>query len=101
MSAIAEILRSVMRMYGSLRVCLHALRVRHHVRRDVALVELHAFFQLELGLRRLRLFDRDDAVFRDLVHRIGDDLADGAILRRDGGDSRDIFIASRPGASSS
>ena len=44
--------------------------------RDVALVELHALDEVELDAEGVRLLDGDDAVLADLVHRLGDDLAD-------------------------
>src|SRR3954449_181889 len=64
----------------------HALGVGHHVRRDVALVELHPLGELELERHRLRLFDGDDAVLADLAERLVDQLADARVLSRDGGD---------------
>ena len=51
---------------------LHALGVGDEVRRDVALVELHALGELELGRRGRGLLDGDDAVLADLVERVGD-----------------------------
>ena len=59
---------------------LHAVGVGHEVRRDVALVELHALDELQLHAERLRLLDGDDAVLADLVHRVGDDAADGRVV---------------------
>jgi len=50
------------------------------VRGEVALVELHALDELDLGLEALALFDRDHAVLADLVHGLGDDLPDLLIL---------------------
>jgi hypothetical protein len=76
----AETLRSVTRMYGSV-----------HVRRDVALVELHAVFGLDVGLGGLRLFDRDDAVLTDGLHRFRNQLADFDVVGRDRGDLRDLL----------
>ncbi len=52
------------------------LGVGDEVGGDVALVELHPFDQFQRGLRALALFDGDDAVFADLVHRVGDQVAD-------------------------
>ncbi len=68
---------------------LHAIRVGHEVGRDVASVELHALGVFLLEAQRLALFDGHDAVLADLVHDLGDDLADFRIRggdRRDGGD---------------
>ena len=69
---------------------LHPLGVGHEVRREVAAVELHALDDLERGLDRLRLLDRDDAVLADLLHRLRDDAADRlVVVRRDRPDLRD------------
>ena len=57
---------------------LHALRVGDEVRRDVALVELHALGELELGAHGVGLLDGDHAVLADLVERLGEQLADDA-----------------------
>ena len=75
---------------GVLEDDFHALGIGDEVRREVAAVELHAFDDFELGLQRLRLFDGDDAVFADLLHRFGNDLADGlVVVGGDGADLRD------------
>jgi hypothetical protein len=64
------------------------------VGREVALVELHALEELDLGLEALALLDGDDAVLADLVHRLGDDLADLLVLvGRAGADLRDLLGA--------
>ena len=74
----------------------HALGIGHEVGRQVAAVELHAFDDLERGLERPRFFDRDHAVLADLVHRVGDDLADRlVVVGRDGADLRDHVAADR------
>ncbi len=75
-------------MTGSSSTALHAVGVGDEVGREVAAVELHAFDQVEFGLHRLRLLDRDDAVLADPVHRLGDQLADLAVVV--GGDGRDV-----------
>src|SRR6185436_7726468 len=72
---------------------LHPLGVRDHVGRQVALVELHALGELELEAERLALLDVHDAVLADLVDRIGDDVADLRVARRDGGDAGDVALA--------
>jgi hypothetical protein len=61
----------------------------HEVRRDVALVEAHALGELELEAEGVALLDGDDTFLADLVHRLGDDLADLGVRGRDrrgGGD---------------
>src|SRR5437016_3085939 len=67
---------------------LHALGVRHEVRREVAAVELHALDQIQNRVGRLRLLDRDDAVFAHLLHRLGDQVTDRLVVVR--GDRRDL-----------
>ena len=73
---------------------LHGLRVGDEVRRDVALVELHAVDVLEFGLEALAFFDRDDAFGADLHHRFGKHVADlGVVVGRDRADLGDLFAA--------
>jgi hypothetical protein len=71
---------SWMRIMGVLEDRLHPLRIRHEVGREVAAVELHALDRLEGGLEALGLLDRDDAVLADLLHGVGDEVADSASL---------------------
>src|SRR4051794_34019324 len=71
----------------------HALGIGDHVRREVALVELHALGELELEAQGLALLDVHDAVLADLLDRIGDDIADLAVARGDGRDARDVLLA--------
>ena len=72
---------------------LHALGVGDHVRRQVALVELHALGELELEAEGLALLDVHDAVLADLLDRVRDHVADLALARRDGGDPGDVLLA--------
>ena len=72
---------------------LHALGVGDHVRREVALVELHALRELELEAEGLALLDVHDAVLADLLDRLGEDVADLARARRDGRDAGDVLLA--------
>ena len=68
---------------------LHPLRVGDEVRGDVALVEAHALGQFEFQPEGVGLLDGDHAFLADLVHGLGDDLADAGIGggdRRGGGD---------------
>ena len=70
----------------------HLVRVGHEVRRQVAAVELHAFNNFELGLGGLGFLNRDDAFIADLLHRLGDHLADGGLaIGGDGANLRDFF----------
>src|SRR3954471_12331064 len=76
----------------------HALGIGDEVRRQVAAIELHAFDHFQRGLERARFLDRDHAVLADLVHRVGDDLADRlVVVGRDGADLRDHVAADRLG----
>ncbi len=55
-----------------------------------------------VGLEALGLFDGDDAVLADLLHRLGDQVADLlVVVRRDGADLRDLLLAGRRDARSS
>src|SRR6266508_3661483 len=71
---------------------LHALGVRDHVRRQVALVELHTLRELELETERLALLDVHDAVLAHLLDRVRDHVADLALTRRDAGDPSDVLL---------
>src|SRR6185436_9104845 len=59
-----------------------------------AAVELHALDDVELELEALGLLDRDHAFLADLLHRLGDLLADdGVAVRRDDPDLGDLVRA--------
>src|SRR5882724_2770618 len=66
----------------------HLVGVGDEVGRDIAAVELHAFDDLEFGLVRLGFFNRDDALVADLLHGVGEELADFHVAI--GGDSADL-----------
>src|SRR5262249_21069011 len=71
----------------------HFLRVRHEIGREIAAVELHAFDNVEFGLEALRLLDRDDALIADLLHGLGNHLADIALaISRDRADLGDLLV---------
>ena len=79
---------------GLLEDALHPVGVGDEVGRQVAAVELHALDDLQRRLQALGLLDRDDAVLADLVHGLGDDLADGlVVVGRDGADLGDHLAA--------
>jgi hypothetical protein len=60
------------------------------IRGQIAAVELHAIDHLELIVKSLALFDRDDTFLANFLHCIGNGLADGLIrIRRDRTDLRD------------
>src|SRR5690606_18224780 len=74
----------------------HAVRVGHEVRREVAAIELHAFDDVERRLHALGFLDRDDAVLADLLHRLGNDLADRLVtVGRDRADLGNHVAADR------
>ncbi len=83
---------------GLLEDRLHLVGVGDEIGRDVAPVELHALdvFLLEPG--RLAFLDRDHAVLADLVHDLGDQLADFRVGGADGGHVGDV-LARRDGPS--
>src|SRR6266705_1129198 len=58
----------------------HALRIGDEVGREITAVKLHALDDFELGFHRLGLFHGDHSVFADLLHGLGDDLADGLVV---------------------
>src|SRR5207302_1112719 len=72
---------------------LHPLGVRDHVRRQVALVELHALRELELEAERLAFLDVHDSVLADLLDRVRDHVADLALAGGDGGDAGYVLSA--------
>ena len=72
------------------------LGVGDEVGRDVALVELHALGELELHAEGVGLLDGDDAVLADLVHGVGDEVADVWVGGGDGGDLGDLAPCRRP-----
>ena len=76
---------------GVLEDGLHRLRVGDEVGRDVALVELHALGELELGAHGVGLLDRDHAVLADLVEGLGEQVADVAVAAGDGRDGGHVL----------
>ena len=78
---------------GVVHLDAHLVGVGDEVGRDVAAVELHALDHVELGLERLRLFDRDHALVADLLHRLGEEAADlGVAVGRNGADLGDLVV---------
>ena len=73
---------------GIFENAFHALGVAHEVGREIAAIELHAVHGLQLGGHGLGFLDRDHAVLAHLLHRFGDDVADGGIAV--GGDAADL-----------
>ena len=66
----------------------HLLGIGDEVGGDIAAVELHALDHFELAFEALRLLDRDHALIADLLHGLGDHLADFLFAVR--GDRADL-----------
>src|SRR6266566_4078253 len=80
---------------GVLEDRLHLLGIGDEIGRQVAAIELHPLDRLERGLEALRLLDRDHAILADLLHRLGDQVADLlVVVRGDGADLSDLLPAS-------
>src|SRR2546421_5568 len=78
---------------GVLQHHFHALRIRHEIGGEVPAVELHSLDDVEGGLHRLGLFDGDDPVLADLLHRFRDQAADRlVVVGRDRGDLGDLLL---------
>ena len=73
---------------GLIQLDVHLLGVGDEIGRHVAAVELHALDDVEFGLHALGFLDRDDALVADLLHRLGDHLADLGLAI--GGDCADL-----------
>ena len=73
--------------------------IGHEVGREITAVELHAFFLLDGGFEAFAFFDGDHAVFADLLHRVGEFIADFRVaVGRDRADLGDgFFIAAFDG----
>src|SRR5690606_13522826 len=70
----------------------HLVRVGDEVRRQVAAVELHAFDDFQLGLSGFGFLDGDDTLIADLLHGVGDHLADFLLaVSRDGANLCNFF----------
>ena len=91
-SLTVEILELTSRMYAILEDGFLTLGVGDEVRRDVALVEAHALGELELQAEGVGLLDGDDAFLADLVHGLGDELADGRVAGGDTGGGSDLLL---------
>ena len=88
-----EIFLSVIRMYGSSSTASMRSAFVTKYGEDVAAVELHALDELGLGADALGLFDGDDAVLADLLHDVGDDVADLLVVAGDRRHLGDLLLA--------
>ena len=59
--------------------CFHLLSIGCHICGNVSSVELHSFYQIQLGLHGLGLLDGDNAVAGYLLHCICNELSYGLI----------------------
>ena len=76
---------------GLFQLDRHLLGVGDEVGREVAAIELHALDDFQLAVEALGLLDRDDALVADLLHGLGDHLADGLLaVGRNRADLRDL-----------
>src|SRR5215468_11196734 len=76
---------------GVLKLGHHLLGIGDEVRREITAVELHAFDDLDFGVERLGFLHGDHAFVADLLHRLGDHLADlGVAVRRERADLGDL-----------
>ena len=77
----------------------HGVLVVDEVGRQVAAVELHAFDDFKLVLEPAALLDGDDAFLANLVHGVGDHVADLRVVvggnRADLGDGRGVLAGGR------
>ncbi|CAN3968879.1 putative HTH-type transcriptional regulator yybR, partial [Dysosmobacter welbionis] len=69
------------------------LHVGGHVGGDIAPVKLHALHDLGIGVGGLGLLNGDDAVGRDLLHGVGDQLADLLVAGGHSTDTGDVLGA--------
>ena len=69
------------------------LGVVDEVRRQVAAIELHTFHDFQFAFQASAVFHGDHAFFADFVHRISNDVADGAVgVGGDAAHLSDFFI---------
>ena len=72
----------------------HALGVGHEVRREIAAVELHTLDHVQGRLHGLGFLDGNDAFLANLLHGLGQDVADHAVaVGADGADLGDLGLA--------
>src|SRR6267142_2601686 len=78
---------------GVIEFDAHLVGVGDEVGRDIAAVELHALDDVKVSLERFGFFNRDDALVADLLHGVGEELADfGVAVGGDGADLGDFLV---------
>ena len=70
----------------------HRLGVGHEVRRQVALVELHALGEVKLGAHGVGLLDGDHTVLADLVEGLGEEFTDPLVATGHGGHGGHVVL---------
>ncbi len=75
---------------GVLEHGFHAVGVGHEVGRQVALVELHAFGEVQVEAERVRVLHGNDTVGADLVEGLRQELTNAAVAGGDRGDVLDV-----------
>ena len=61
------------------QICLHGILVVDEVRRQIAAVELHAFYDVQFVVEALAFFNRNHTFFADFFHRFSNDAANGFV----------------------
>src|SRR6185312_4506122 len=78
---------------GILHFDPHLVGIGDEVGGDIAAIELHTLDHVEFGLERLCFLDRNHALVADLLHGIGEELADfGIAIGRYSANLRDFFV---------
>jgi len=70
----------------------HPVGIGDEVGRNVAAVKFHAFHVFGFKFQTLGFFHRDDAVLANLVHYLGNQVADGFVLGRDRRNSGNVRL---------
>ncbi len=74
-------------------VCFHLLGIGCHVCADIAAVKLHAFDQFKLVLHGLGFLDGNNTVLRNLLHCVGNHLADFLAAGRNRSDLLNMILS--------
>ena len=71
----------------------HFVHIGCHVGAEVAAVKLHTFDDIAVSLGGLGFLDGDDTVLADLLHRVGNQVADVLVAGGNGADAGDVIGA--------
>src|SRR5680860_387077 len=75
-----------------LQNCFHPVRIRYKIGRKVALIELHAFSELQIHPECLGFLHVHHAILANLLNGVSDDVPDLAVIRGDRGYPGNIFF---------